>query len=241
MSDIMRLAGINSGYDSEAMIQQMMSAYQTKIDNQNKKLTKLQWQQEAYRDVTSKLTAFKSKYFDILKRDSYLLSPSTFSKFKTSITAKNGADKISGITVTTTSKSVEGNHSIKVKQTAAAAEYSGKSMTPASFSLDLEKAANASNYETTTNEETGEVSRKYNFALDVKVGDVSKTIEFDFDIAETDGAVDQDAFNMLVEQKLNEKLGEEFGMTGKNSKDGAVSGAVDSDGNEFFLQSKLAL
>lgn len=238
MSDIMRLAGINSGYDSEAMIQQMMSAYQTKIDNQNKKLTKLQWQQEAYRDVTSKLTAFKNKYFDILKRDSYLLSPSTFSKFKTSITAKNGADKISGINVTTTSKSVEGNHTVKVKQTATAAEYSGKSMTPASFSLDLEKAANASNYETTTAED-GSVTRNYKFALDVKVGDVSKTIEFDLDIAETDGKIDQDAFNLLVSQKLDEKLGEEFGMTGKNNKDGAVSGAVDADGNEYFLQTKL--
>ena len=50
-SDLMRLAGINSGYDTEAMIEQMMSSYQTKIDNQNKKLTKLTWQQEAYRTL----------------------------------------------------------------------------------------------------------------------------------------------------------------------------------------------
>ena len=39
-SDLMRLAGINTGYDTEAMIEQMMSSYKNKIDNQKKKLTK---------------------------------------------------------------------------------------------------------------------------------------------------------------------------------------------------------
>ncbi len=239
-SDLMRLAGINSGYDSEAMIQQMMSAYQTKIDNQTKKLTKLQWKQEAYRDVTSKLTAFKNKYFDILKRDSYLLSPSTFAKFKTSITSKGGADKVSGITVTTNSQSVESNHSITVKQTASAAKLAGKSIAPASFALDLDKAANASSYETVTDEETGDVSRNYKFSLNVKVGDVSRTIDFDIDIAQNaDGTIDQGAFNEQVVKKMNEKFADEFGFTGKNTKDGAVSGAVDADGNEYFLQAKV--
>ena len=87
-SDLMRISGVNSGFDTEAMIEQMMSAYQTKIDTQNKKLQKLQWQQEQYRDVTSKLTTFKSKYFDILKRDTYLMSPSSFSKTKSTVKTK---------------------------------------------------------------------------------------------------------------------------------------------------------
>ena len=78
-SDIMRLAGISSGYNTEAMIEQMMSSYQTKIDTQQKKLTKLSWKQEAYRDITTKLTDFKGKYFDILNKKSYLMSPTAFS------------------------------------------------------------------------------------------------------------------------------------------------------------------
>ena len=57
-SDLMRLAGINSGYDTEAMIEKMMSSYQSKIDTQNKKLTKLTWQQEAYRDIITKISDF---------------------------------------------------------------------------------------------------------------------------------------------------------------------------------------
>ena len=51
-SDVMRLSGVNSGFDTEAMIEQMMSAYQTKIDTQNKKLQKLQWQQDTTAWIT---------------------------------------------------------------------------------------------------------------------------------------------------------------------------------------------
>lgn len=118
-SSQMRISGVNSGFDTEAMIQQMMSAYQTKIDKQNQKLQILQWQQEQYRDITSKLTGFKSKYFDILKRDTYLMSPSAFSKFKTTITTKSG--KESGLKVTTDTKSTAGSHKIKVDSIATSA------------------------------------------------------------------------------------------------------------------------
>ena len=166
-SDVMRLSGVNSGFDTEAMIEQMMSAYQTKIDTQNKKLQKLQWQQEQYRDVTSKLTTFKSKYFDILKRDTYLMSPSSFSKFKSTVTTKSG--KESGLKVTTDSKSTPGTHKIKVDQLATAATRKGGTVAPANFKLDIDKAIA---------DGTADADGKYNFSLDVKVGSVSKTVEF---------------------------------------------------------------
>lgn len=227
MSDIMRLAGINSGYDSEAMIEKMMSAYQTKIDTQNKKLQKLQWQQEAYRDITSKLTTFQSKYFDILKRDTYLMSPTSFSKFKSNITNKTNPDKTGGISVTTTSSTEIGSHSIKVNQIATATKLTGKTMAPANFGLDMTKAAEASKYTV----EDG--MRTYDFALDVKVGNVSKSVEFSVDIAETDGAIDQDAFVDAVQSVLNDKLEEAFGVTGRTGA--SVSGGVNAAGEELFL------
>ena len=166
-SDLMRISGVNSGFDTEAMIEQMMSAYQTKIDTQNKKLQKLQWQQEQYRDVTSKLTTFKSKYFDILKRDTYLMSPSSFSKFKSTVTTKSG--KESGLKVTTDSKSTPGTHKIKVDQLATAATRKGNAVAPSNFKLDIDKAIA---------DGTADADGKYNFSLDVKVGSVSKTVEF---------------------------------------------------------------
>lgn len=229
-SDIMRLAGINSGYDTEAMIEQMMSSYQTKIDNQNKKLTKLTWQQEAYRDVTDKLTKFKNKYFDILNKKSYLLSPSTFNNFKSTINGKTLGDKARGLDVTTTTNSVEGNYKIKLTQLATATKASGKSIMPESFALDMEKAAKNSNYT-----ENDDGTRNYSFSLDVKVGDITKTVEFKAEniALDADGNVDMAGFTSAVTSSLNASLAEAFGRTGADKDDDDV---VD----DYFLQVKDA-
>lgn len=230
----MRISGINSGYDTEAMIEAMMSAYQTKIDTQQKKLTKLTWQQDAYRDITDKLTTFKNKYFDILKRDSYLMSPSTFNKFSAKVNGKDAAE--SGIKISTTSKSQAGDYSIKAKSLASAAKAAGGSLTPSSFALDLSKAAAGSDYTTTTAED-GTVTRKYNFALDVQVGSVTKTISFDVSAAETDGQIDQTAFNEAALNGLNDNLQQAFGLSGRSGA--AATGKTDDAGNEWFLQAEL--
>lgn len=206
-SDVMRLSGINSGYDAEAMIEKMMSTYQTKIDNQNKKLQKLQWQQEGYRDITSKLTTLKNKYFDILKRDSYLMSPTSFSRFKSTITNKANPDRASGLSVSTTSNSVEGNYKLKVEQLATASTRTGKVIEPEGFSLDIEKAISSSEYT-----ENADGSREYKFELDVKVGDVTKTIEFGATLAKkADGTFDEDAFKTNLVNTLNTEFEKSFG------------------------------
>ena len=229
-SDLMRMSGINSGYDTEAMIEQMMSSYQTKIDNQNKKLTKLTWQQEAYRDVTDKLTKFKNKYFDILNKKSYLMSPSSFSNFKTSISGKTLLDKAKGLDVTTTANSVEGSYKVKLTQLATATKAAGKSISPESFKLDLAKAAENSNF---TENEDG--TRTYSFSLDVKVGDITKAVEFKAENIALDGEgnVDMTAFTDTVTASLNTALADAFGRTGK-----------DTDGDDvvedYFLQVKDA-
>lgn len=233
-SNTLRLSGINSGYDTEAMIEAMLSSYQTKIDTQNKKLTKLSWQQDAYRDITDKLTTFQNKYFDILNKSSYIMSPSTFSKFSAKV---NGSDaEGTGVSVTTTAKSAEGQYSMKVKSLATAAQSTGKSLTPSSFSLDLERAAAASDY-TTTTAENGTVTREYNFALDVQVGSVTKTINVDVFMDETDGAIDQSAFNTKFTDALNDNLKQAFGLSGRTGA--SATGVLDDNGNEWFLQAEL--
>ena len=220
MSDVMRLSGISSGYDTEAMIEQMMSGYQTKIDNQNKKLTKLSWQQEAYRDVTTKLTDFKNKYFDILKKDNYLLSSTNFNKYTSTITSKTAGDKALGLSVTTTSASQNGNYKVKVSQLATATKISGKTLTPDSFKLDVDKAVL-----------TGAVDEdgKYNFALDVKVGDVTETIEFEPVLAD-DGTVNLDE----TVNALNEQLKSAFGEIGDGNGTMFLKAKSGADGTIEF-------
>jgi flagellar hook-associated protein 2 len=159
------------------MIEAMMTSYQTKIDTQQKKLTKLSWQQDAYRDVTDKLTTFKNKYFDILNKNTYLMTPTNFNKFSSTISNKTSGTSASGLSVTTTSSTLEGSYKVKVNQLATAAKTTGNALQNSTFSLDMDKAANASAYTTETADD-GTVTRNYNFDLDVQVGSVTKTVSF---------------------------------------------------------------
>jgi flagellar hook-associated protein 2 len=47
------------------------------LDSLKQKRTLLEWKQAAYRDISSSLIGFKSKFFDIVNRSSYLLSTSS--------------------------------------------------------------------------------------------------------------------------------------------------------------------
>lgn len=232
-----RLGGLTSGFDTEAMVQQLLSSYQTRIDNQSKKLTKLSWQQEAYQDITTKITEFKNKYFDVLKRDSYLMSPSTFNKYKSAVTATNDAN-IAGLTATTSSASSAGSYKVKLQQLATSSKAQGKALDMEGFSLDLDKAIATTPGKVTTADD-GTQTKTFDFALDIQVGSVKKTIEFSADaVLDADGKVaDMDALKSGIIDSLNAELQEGFGLSGKSGAD--VQGAVDANGNEWFLQAEM--
>lgn len=232
----LRLGGITSGFDTEAMVTQLLSSYQTRIDKQSQKITKLSWQQSAYQDITKKITEFKNTYFDVLKRDTYLMSPSTFNKFKAHVTATSNADA-AGLTVSTTSNSSSGSYKIKLNQAAKASTAQGNSITSGNFKLDLDKALSSASGEVKTNDD-GSKTWTMNFALDVQVGGIRKTISFSADaLLGADGNVaDKDAAKSSIIDSLNQKLQESFGYSGKTS---GATGATDANGKEWFLQVKL--
>ena len=232
----LRLGGITSGFDTEAMVTQLLSSYQTRIDKQSQKITKLSWQQSAYQDITKKITEFKNTYFDVLKRDTYLMRPSTFNKFKADVTATSNADA-SGLTVSTTSNSSSGSYKIKLNQAAKASTAQGNSITSGNFKLDLDKALSSASGEVKTNDD-GSKTWTMNFALDVQVGGIRKTISFSADaLLGADGNVaDKDAAKSSIIDSLNQKLQESFGYSGKTS---GATGATDANGKEWFLQVKL--
>lgn len=232
----LRLGGITSGFDTEAMVTQLLSSYQTRIDKQSQKITKLSWQQSAYQDITKKITEFKNTYFDVLKRDTYLMSPSTFNKFKADVTATSNADA-AGLTVSTTSNSSSGSYKIKLNQAAKASTAQGNSITSGNFKLDLDKALSSASGEVKTNDD-GSKTWTMNFALDVQVGGIRKTISFSADaLLGADGNVaDKDAAKSSIIDSLNQKLQESFGYSGKTS---GATGATDANGKEWFLQVKL--
>lgn len=87
------ISGLASGVDTESMVKSMLSGIQTKIDKQNQKKQQLEWKQDAYRDVISKVNSFQSKYLDLTSSSSLRLT-STYSKMTTE--SSNSAVKVTG-------------------------------------------------------------------------------------------------------------------------------------------------
>ncbi len=237
-----RMSGMTSGLDTESIISAMMSTYQTKIDKQNQKLTKLTWQQEAYQAIAEKMTNFQNKYFDVLNRKSYLMSTDTFNKFSAKVNADEGVSK-NGLTVTTSSASKAASHKFSVLQTATASKVKGSEITPESFKLDLDKAIESVGGKDFTNDD-GSVTRVFNMSMDVKVGSVTKTVSFSAQgNVDADGNVDMDAVKQNAINNLNTQLQIGFGYTGNHTGSAnasAIEGAVDPDnGHEWFLQAEM--
>ena len=242
MSDPIRMSGMVSGLDTESIISAMMTTYQTKIDNQNKKLTKLSWQQEAYQAVAKKMTDFQNKYFDILNKKTYLMGESTFNKYGAKISSPSGAST-NGLTVTTSANSKAATHKFTVLQTAKASTVKGAEITPESFKLDIDKALQSVGGTDVDNGD-GTFTRVYNMSMDVKVGGVTKTISFSGQgLVDADGNVDMDAVKQNALGNLNTQLQIGFGYTGNHTgaeNADAIEGVVDPDnGHEWFLQAEL--
>jgi flagellar hook-associated protein 2 len=104
-----RIAGLASGLDIDSMVKEMMKARKATADKLFQKRTTAEWQQEAFREVSTKIVDFRNN-----KLSSYNLS--------SQINAKTAA--VSGNTTAISVNSVDpttaGNMSIKVSKVATA-------------------------------------------------------------------------------------------------------------------------
>lgn len=118
-SSVNRMNGLATGLDTDTIVKQMLTAQQNKIDNAYKAKTKLEWQQSLYRDQILNVNNFTRKYFDILNKDSYLLSKNSFAAMK--------VDGLTGsaIGVSSTTSAKAGDYELFVKQLAEAPTVEG--------------------------------------------------------------------------------------------------------------------
>ncbi|WP_293010052.1 MULTISPECIES: flagellar filament capping protein FliD [unclassified Oscillibacter] len=112
------LSGLATGMDTESMIENAVSGYNLKISSLQQKQTKLTWQQEAIREISSPMIKFAQKYTSY-NSSTNLLSPSYFNK--SVITSTNGANasKVSASGKTSSDVQISG-----VKQLASKSTYS---------------------------------------------------------------------------------------------------------------------
>lgn len=84
--NMLRITGMASGLDVDAMVKKMMAGQQTKIDEAKQAQQLVQWKKDAYQDIIKDVKDFQSTYFDPLKSDTYILSDKMFSCFDTTVT-----------------------------------------------------------------------------------------------------------------------------------------------------------
>lgn len=86
----MRVTGMMSGMDTESIIQQLVAARQTKVDTLKKKQTTLEWKQDAWKELNSKIYKL---YNSTLSNLQYV---SSYSKKTTTVSNSNLVSVITG-------------------------------------------------------------------------------------------------------------------------------------------------
>lgn len=96
----MRVTGMYSGLDTETIIQELVAAKQTKVDNMKKEQTKLGWKQEAWKELNTKIKNFYNGTLENLRfQSSYAkkttkISDSSIADIITSDSAMNSVQKL---------------------------------------------------------------------------------------------------------------------------------------------------
>lgn len=175
------MSGLVSGLDTDELVKGMTSATRTKMEKLLQQNQKYTWQMDAYRSVTTKLTAFQNKYM------SFTSSSNIFSdKFfqNTTITALGNNSKY--VSATGSSTSLSSLAITGISQVAKAASFTTSSAVSnnkistgdLNFSSDGKAADN--------------IAGK---TLNIKYGNTTYDITFSSDLDSTDGAAVAQAFN----------------------------------------------
>ncbi len=187
----LRMTGLISGMDTESMVQELVKASSTKVDNIRKDKQKLEWKKEAWQSLNTKIYDFFKNEVSALKTNgSYKSKKATASdETKVSVTAKSGASN--------------GTHSVSVKQLASSAYLTG-----ANIKLGGNSYTSISNISTSTDfadmvDESGNSLNLVGKTITIGNGNALGDLTFELGGTGDNGVADIDALN----KKLSETEG----------------------------------
>ncbi len=137
VSELTRMSGLMSGLDTESLVKAATANTKNAINARKQKLQTLQWKQEAYRDVISKLSEFQSKYLNILSKDSI--------RANAVMKAKKAVSSDESLVVTASTSAADGKYSITSVKAATAAKLEGNKASSGDVSLNFSKAVKGEN------------------------------------------------------------------------------------------------
>lgn len=218
-SSRIRMSGMNSGFDTESIVNAMTLATKNKIDSKKKQIQKLEWKQEKYRDIIGKLTDLQTNFFDTLKPASNLRGTKVFNSY--TVTSSD----IKGLKVSTVGSKTASDYNVKVEQLATFHTIEGNEIGK-DFSLDFAGASN-----------TSKVDGEYTVSM--TVGSVTRDVSFSGTTAEELA----DSFNAAVLDKFGKAGDEAFAVadaSGKITVNGNQSVLITEKDGDFGLSEKVS-
>jgi flagellar hook-associated protein 2 len=204
------MTGLYSGMDTESIISALVSAKSTKVDTLKNEQTKLEWKQNAWQELNSKIYSFYSKTLSNMRlTGSYSKKTTTISdSTKASIVASDSA--------------VNGTQTLKIDSVATSGYLTGKEISK-SDGTSLSGSDKLSTIDTSFNDGTS------SFSITVGSGDDATTTEISIDSSTT--------INSLITQLKSAGVNASFDETNQRffinststgtAKDFSISG--DSD------------
>ena len=105
-----RITGLNSGLDTEAIISALVSSYSYKTDKYKKAQTKLSWKQDAWKSLNTKIYSLYKSVGNLRLSSAYNIKSATVSD-----TTK--------MTIKASSSSVNGSYSVQITNLAKAVAF----------------------------------------------------------------------------------------------------------------------
>ena len=207
MAEPIRMSGMNSGLDTESIINALTANSKLKITKQERQLLKYKATQDVYRDVISKFQNIQKKYFDVLNKKTNLKGSTMWSQFAAKTLVNGEEKKMAGVNVATSINSVAANYKVKVNNTATQSKLKGTSLSSGA-KLDMAQFSEGGSY-----------------GMTVTVGDTTENISFE------GGATAEETLS-----NINDALSEAFGESNASSVvNGSEYGMVYVDGSGKFV------
>lgn len=109
-----RITGLNSGLDTDSIVQELVSAHRIKQQKYEKEQTKLSWKQDSWKEMNTKIYGFYSKTLSNMRWEGNFVS-----KKKTTVSDSTKA------TVTADGNVVNGTQTLKINKLATAGYLTG--------------------------------------------------------------------------------------------------------------------
>lgn len=93
----LRITGMNSGLDTESIITELAKAKRAKVDDKKKEQTKLQWKQDAWKGLNTKLLNLYQKTCGTLRFSTAYMKKKTTSSNENAVTVVTGENAVNGV------------------------------------------------------------------------------------------------------------------------------------------------